>query len=113
MSDGYADDLEYLADELRRLDLLIRLRVAAVAGGLCPETQLDRAVYVSHEEVQRLLAGEDGSPEPTAGEPPALRSALAELGARIDRRVQRSAVDGVELALPRLGRVLRLSAFER
>ncbi|HET6393377.1 MAG TPA: AAA family ATPase [Blastococcus sp.] len=110
---GYADDLEYLADELRRLDLLIRLRVAALAGGLYPETQLDRAVYVSHEEVQRLLAGEDASPEPTAGKPAALRSALAELGARIDRRVQRSAVDGVELALPRLGRLLRLSAFER
>ncbi|MGK5110664.1 AAA family ATPase [Geodermatophilus sp. CPCC 205506] len=114
---GYADDLEHLADELRRLDLRIRLRAAELRARLHPESQLDRPVYISDEEVDRLLRSDegpvvralDGGAGPSA---PAQRSALAELSARIDGRVRRSTADGVPLRLPRLRRAFALSDLD-
>ncbi|HEY2669687.1 MAG TPA: AAA family ATPase [Rugosimonospora sp.] len=53
----YRDNAEYLADELRRLDLLIRLRVETVRGygRVAPRAQAARSVYITPEEVDWLL----------------------------------------------------------
>jgi AAA+ superfamily predicted ATPase len=51
----YADSAAHLADELRRLDLLLRRRVAAVRAG-DPGENRGGGLYVADEEVDRLLA---------------------------------------------------------
>ena len=102
---GYLSTHEHLTDELRRLDLRIALRAATLAAQLHPPGQLERAVYVSDEEVHRLLAGPD-TPAPA---PAPARAALAAVG---DEIAVRLAAGGVEPALPRLGRLLGLSDFE-
>ncbi|WP_284740851.1 ATP-binding protein [Amycolatopsis sp. RTGN1] len=96
---GYADCWEHLADELRRLDLLIGTRLRAADGS----GQLDRAMYVTRQEVEALLAGEPA--EPVAPD----RSGLEEFTARIGARV--AATSGT-LPLPELGRIFGLSALE-
>ncbi len=55
----YADSAAHLADELRRLDLLLRRRVAAVRAG-DPGENRGGGLYVADEEVDRLLAPDAG-----------------------------------------------------
>jgi AAA+ superfamily predicted ATPase len=109
----YRDSHEHLADELRRLDLLIRLRVAefrrddpAAAG---PPEQPH--LYVSHAEVDRLAR----PAAPVREAPPeaaAIRRELAELHGEIAGRLSDSGPAGVELRLPLLGRLFGLSPLE-
>ncbi|MFL6077759.1 MAG: AAA family ATPase [Mycobacteriales bacterium] len=110
----YAGDAEHLADELRRLDLLIRLRLATVdlRNEARPQEQTARAVYVTRDEVDWLLSPAGDRPEPASAGPIADFAALELLSADIDTRVRRSAADGVRLALPALGRLLGLSPDE-
>ncbi|GLY37802.1 ATPase AAA [Amycolatopsis sp. NBRC 101858] len=97
----YANCGEHLADELHRLDLLIGTRLKAVdaADGA---GQVNRAMYVTRQEVESLLGGEAADPVPD-------RSGLAEFTAHVAARV--AASDGV-LPLPELGRIFGLSALE-
>jgi AAA+ superfamily predicted ATPase len=98
---AYDDNLAHLADELRLLDLLIASRLAALDLAPDPD-QASRAVYITRQEVDRLLA--DGHREPVASD----RAALDELTAHVGARVAASARAGVRLALPELGRIFGL-----
>ena len=97
----YRDDAEHLADELRRLDLLIRLRLAVAdrRNEAVPHEQLARTVYITREEVDWLLAGGDAAGGPVDGTVDS--TALDVLDAEIDERVRDSLAAGVELPLPR------------
>jgi len=108
---AYRDSLEHLADELRRLNLLIRLRLgtASLLNETAPQDQVARTVYISRAEVDQLLATE---PAGTAGEDAGVQAELHRLTAEIDGRVQRSLADGVRLTLAALGRLLGLSTME-
>jgi hypothetical protein len=108
----YADDVEYLHDELRRLDLLVLRRLTALPrdGEPDPQTQLARTVYVTREEVERLLAAPARPGRAGDGEAAA---ALDHLAAEIAQRVDASKRDGVRLGLPTLAVLFGLSPFER
>jgi ATPase family associated with various cellular activities (AAA) len=112
--DVYRDNLEHIADELRRLDLLIQLRICSLRlrNKEFADEQISRTVYISEQEVEWLLA-------PEADEPVAdtivddAHAKLVALSAEIDGRVERSLRQGIRLALPTLGRLFGLSKIEQ
>ncbi|MEU1668408.1 AAA family ATPase [Streptomyces sparsogenes] len=114
----YRDDYEHLADELRRLDLLIRLRLAAMdlRNALVPEEQVARTVCISDAEVGWLLdSPADQASEGVGAGGSALgtpRDALRRAGEEIEARSKRSAAEGIELRLPTLGRLFGLTPPE-
>ncbi len=101
----YRDSAEHLADELGRLDLLIRRRLVTEdrRNEAAPNEQTARTVYITRQEVEWLL---DCTAAPEA---PSDASALRALDAEIDSRVRAS---GVQLALPALGKLFGLSSWE-
>jgi hypothetical protein len=107
---AYRESFEHIADELRRLDLLIRVRLASMTLQLeaFPQAQTARTVYITREEVDWLLADDAGAHI----EPAADKVALKQLTAEIDARVGQSLVEGVELSLIALGHLFGLSTLE-
>ncbi|MCX5001187.1 ATP-binding protein [Streptomyces sp. NBC_00638] len=114
----YRDDHEHLADELHRLDLLIRLRIATMdlRNAMVPGDQTTRAVYISDEEVNWLLAtGADDELRITRNGDTALEDlhdALRRAAAEIETRSELSAAEGTVLRLPALGRLFGLTPPE-
>jgi AAA+ superfamily predicted ATPase len=108
----YADSYAYLADELEKLDLLLRLRAAAFRRSwqARPEA-VGQSLYVSDAEVDWLLGGEPTS-LPDAAAQTRLRQTLRTRQEEIDRRVAESLQQGVSPALPQLAQLFGLSAFE-
>lgn len=112
----YTDNSEYLADELRRLDLLIELRLAD-AGPRSEAVSVDpgsSALFITRTEVDRLLADGTGA---GAGPPDQatvdrLSARIDALSAGIDAQIESSRRHGVWLGLPTLGRTFGLSALE-
>jgi len=108
----YAHHLEHLQDELRRLDLQIRLRAAMLPryGDPQADSQLARTAFITGEEVDWLLrpTHEPASTPDTAPD----HRALAALSAEIGERVERTRQAGVVLPLPRLGQLFGLSPWE-
>ena len=102
--DAYPGNVEHLADELRRVDLLIRL---SLGGSPTGPVEPGGGLYVTRAEVDGLLAG--GTPHDDdavdAGE-------LDRLSADIDRRVEATRTAGGWLGLPALGRAFALSPLE-
>jgi ATP-dependent 26S proteasome regulatory subunit len=102
---AYDDHLAHLADELRLLDLLIGSRLTTLDLAPDPD-QASRAVYITRQEVEALLA--DGHGDPVAPD----RTALDEFTAHVGARVAASTQAGVRLTLPELGRTFGLSGLE-
>jgi winged helix domain-containing protein/ATPase family protein associated with various cellular activities (AAA) len=105
----YANDRELLADELARLELVVRAHLtrAGVAAGI-PVSEPLRGLYLSESEVQRLLrsAGEDED---------AVRAVLASaasVAATIEQRRAATRAAGVLLRLPLLAHLFGLSQAE-
>jgi hypothetical protein len=107
----YQDTIEHLADELCRLDLLIRLRLARadLRNETDPQSQAARTVYIAREEVDWLLGSD---PDAESGVPDELLAALDRLSAEVDGRVAGSLAGGIGLPLPVLGRLFGLSSME-
>lgn len=108
----YAHHLEHLRDELRQLDLRIRLRAAMLPHYDDPMagSHLARAAVITGEEVDWLLRPADeltSTPDTTADQ-----RALAALSAEIGERVELTRQAGVVLPLPRLGQLFGLSPWE-
>jgi AAA+ superfamily predicted ATPase len=104
----YADTLDHLQDELRRIDLLLQLHFNEVGGGE-PDEGFE-GMYISDEEVARLL--QEGR-ERRAGVDEALRGRIEDLTTRIRERVAASRRNGVRLRLAILSENFGLSAVER
>jgi hypothetical protein len=110
-STAYASNWEHLQDELRRLDLVIRLRRMHFLNR-APENPFDKfkGIVMSEEEITGLLADErkaDSSPEITAR-----TEDLDKLTEEIKRRIKASEDAGVVLWLPRASFLFRLSPLE-
>ena len=103
----YADSAAYLADELRRLDLLLRRRVAAVRAG-DPGANRGGGLYVADEEVDRLLAPEAAT---TPAEAP-LDDRIDAVTERIAARRERTLDAGTDLRAVTLAERFDLDARE-
>lgn len=112
---AYRDNFEHLNDELKKLDMLIRLRIMKLKQQeeRTRRITIDPKLYVSYDEVEDLLktAGnsQTGSMEPHAA---AIYSEIETLRNRIDARISASIDAGIFLALPRLAQIFDLSPFE-
>jgi ATPase family associated with various cellular activities (AAA) len=104
---AYRDNLDHLADQLRLVDLLIGARLAELTlrNELVPQTQTTRAVYITRDEVDWLLAagGDNG---------PTDRAAVTRFAEEMAGRVRESQAMGIRLALPELARLFGLSDLE-
>jgi AAA+ superfamily predicted ATPase len=103
---AYVDCLEHLADELRRLDLMIESRLASVDAAADPD-QASRSVYIARQEIDRLLV------DKPVDSVVANRSGLDEFTAQLEAKVAASAHEGTPLPLPELCRIFGLSELER
>jgi ATP-dependent 26S proteasome regulatory subunit len=116
---AYAANWEYLSDELRRLDLLIRLRLLRETPPT-PPTLLDqfRGLVISDEEISRLLIDtsirppDDSLSDQEQAERQALAQSLDRFESHIQERLVASASEAIYLALPILARLFHLTPFE-
>jgi len=106
----YADNWEHIADELARVELLVRAHLARM-GVSSSESGPDplRGLYLSGNEVQRLLSTEAHDPPADVG---ALLAQAADLGASVARRRAVSLDAGVPLRFPLLARRFGLTPHE-
>jgi hypothetical protein len=107
MAAAYKSNDEHLADELRWLDRLLALRTAELRARR-EAAPVPRTQYVSHEEVDWLLAGATAS---APADTEHLRRALEACATDVQSRVERST--GVPLALVELTDRFALSPFEQ
>lgn len=115
---AYANSRDHLADELQRLDLLIRLQLFRQRRRQ-PANPLDqfRGLVVTETEVESLLANgdlaDDDQFDPSSVEEDSLLSALAGIENEIAERRKQSEQEGLYLSLAHLGRLFQLTSFER
>lgn len=109
----YKENYDHLADELRRLDLLIQLRVVVFQKKLreTQEAASSQATYISHGEVGWLLS-QEGAIVPDDPEIQKIRKQLEVIQKHINAKVSRALEQGVFLALPQLAHLFGLSSFE-
>ncbi len=106
---SYEDDIEYLKDELQRLDLILSLMVRR-AGSRSNDPL--RGMYVSDEEAASLLAEDEHDPAGAEEESCYGNRKAHEALAAIEIRLHRSIEAGFEPALQRMARNLGLSREE-
>ncbi len=111
-SESYANAIEHLHDELKKLDLLIQKRVTSFRNELTAVQQTtllgSQHPYISHEEVDWLLCDSVIQPTDTA----AIDSLLSEINRNIKGRIAASIDNGVFLPLVHVAQVFQLSEFE-
>src|SRR5215813_13988164 len=107
----YEDSAAHLADELRKLDLLIQQRVLVLRQQrqALQGMAAAKGVYISHEEVDALFA-QDAAPEPAPLTE--LHHHWETLQGAIDAKIRGSAERGIFLPLPSLAHLFALSPFE-
>jgi ATP-dependent 26S proteasome regulatory subunit len=116
---GYSTNLEYLTDELQRLDLLIHLRLLEGRDGepSNPLTQF-KGLVLLEEEIAGLLNGATDAAvdKNSVAQPDAKAAAVTETLARLEHRIgQRrdaSLTGEIYLPLPRLSELFHLTRFE-
>ena len=116
---GFATNSEHLLDELRRLDLLIHLRLRERQGPQLsnPLAQF-KGLVLLEEEIAELLpyaaAGvvDKDAAEQSNAQARMLLETLTGLEEEIQRRRETSLAEGINLFLPRLSRLFRLTRFE-
>ncbi len=116
---AYASAWAYLSDELRRLDLLIRLQVLR-QGSNQPAGPLDqfRGLVLSESEVNGLLTitndlVQDGSSSSNPSEYSRLAATLDILESEIEQRRARTVAEGVYLPIVHLSQIFQLTPFEQ
>lgn len=105
----YADNHAYLADELRKLDAVLRLRVAAFRREGAGAEASQHGLFITHDEVDGLL-DEQGSG--AGGDTREARWHVDRLQRQIAAKAGESLRRGVFLGLPRLAHLFGLSPFE-
>ncbi|HEX5734719.1 MAG TPA: ATP-binding protein [Blastocatellia bacterium] len=114
---GYRTSMEHLADELRRLDLLIHLKLLKHRK---PASLLDqfKGLVLSEEEISELLASPaicadiENTASPNPAEEESLFKSLSHLDSQIEQRQAISLKDGINLSLLHVSRLFRLTRFE-
>src|SRR2546427_133651 len=92
----YEDNAAHLADELRKLDLLIQQCVLALRQQrqALQGMAASKGVYISHDEVDALL-GQESAPEPEPSVVTELHHQWETLQGAIDARIRGSAERGI------------------
>jgi len=113
--DSYANTQEHLLAEIERIDLLIRFQVAQTRRLHATDEQF-QGLYISEEELNRLLARPTGAPRWSLdGDEQArdrLREDLDRLKRKIAEGVSESLRQGVNLRLAQLMRLCGLDAYD-
>ncbi|NOQ33837.1 MAG: AAA family ATPase [Methanosarcinales archaeon] len=113
MAEYYETNMQYILDELKRIDLLIHLEVQrireidAVMDGF-------QGLYVSDEEINSIL-DPDHAPPPGDGDDQStriLKGLIAETESEIARKREKSRKRGIMLNLPMLAEIYGLTPFE-
>jgi SpoVK/Ycf46/Vps4 family AAA+-type ATPase len=106
----YRENWEHIADELARLELIVRAHLVR-AGVPSPETGPEplRGLYLSEAEVQRLLQPPTGEVAERARD---LLAQAETLDATISQRREASLAAGVPLRLPLLAQLFGLTPWE-
>ena len=109
----YRNHSEHLADELLKLDLVIRQRVTEFRLRLAttPKVTTSQQMYISHDEVDLLLQ-EDGFKEPEVPELIDLRNRVELLRQKIIAKIRESFEQRIFLPIPQLARTFSLSSLE-
>jgi hypothetical protein len=113
--EGYENSLGHLLEELRRIDLLIRLRVLEFQTKGQGTLDEFRGLCIQEEEIDALLAETDPLQAKMEIEPSQLKlhlDHLAALEARIAEKKVASLREGIVLRLERLKELFQLSSFE-
>lgn len=109
----YPDSYAHIEDELRKLELLLRLRVKAYQMQVhaLKQATVSQTMYISHEEVNSLL-GEDNTFLINNDELQNLKQDYEILKEKIKAKVSESQKRGVLLYLAQLAELFDLSPFE-
>lgn len=112
-SSFYKNNYDHIQDELRKLDMLLRLRILRFRQTIqdMPEAARSRHLFISDEEADWLLSQKDAA-SPEQSEIRALNDRIEKLQRRIDRKVGESLEKRIPLALHRLACLFGLSAQE-
>ncbi|MFH1217127.1 MAG: AAA family ATPase [Pseudomonadota bacterium] len=109
---AYADSFAHLADELRKLDLLLRLGLLRFRGHeMPPETKARNSFSISFEEVERLLQGV-GKPSDNAGAIRMIRQEISALQGEMERKLRDGRHRNIIFSLPALAAMFGLSPLE-
>ncbi|MFB2881582.1 AAA family ATPase [Floridanema aerugineum] len=106
----YSSNIEYLRDELRRLDWLLKIAIQQFRShrnqNIPPEFQ---GLHISDQEIDGLVSEENESWNQTWAETQTKVMAMRE---EIDRRIIETQINGIILRLPYLQTVFNLTPFE-
>ncbi len=107
----YSSNLEHLSDEMKRLDLLIRLKLLGQneTGG-APDRF--KGLVLSKEEIDALVSDADRAPVRDPSENRAIIDSLESIKSQIENKKRSSLKAGVYLALPRIAEIFDLTPFE-
>src|SRR4029450_5443472 len=115
LMDYYANSQEHLLAEIERIDLLVRFPVAR-ARRLHPSDEQFQGLYISEDELDRLLERPSGAPRWSFdGDSPTRERVAEDLGrlrAKIAEGESESLRRGIELRLPALIRLFGLDAYD-
>jgi SpoVK/Ycf46/Vps4 family AAA+-type ATPase len=114
---AYHNSLEHIFDELRRLDLRLRMRIERERAGQAQSGHHEyRGLVISEEEMVALLQGGEGEAWETDGvesaEAQRLISEIETLDQEIAARLGESAALGVPLSLPEIENRFGLTTFD-
>jgi ATP-dependent 26S proteasome regulatory subunit len=109
----YSSNLEHLSDEMKRLDLLIRLKLLErnETGGT---SERFKGLVLSKEEIDALLSDYDaeGAVLGNSSEKQTIIDSLESLKSQIENKTASSLKAGVYLALPHISDIFALTPFE-
>lgn len=110
----YKDSYEHLADELKRLDLLLQRRVLRFRMKIqaMSEAAVSQSLYISHEQVDLLLSRDEAGDVDPSPAVTGVHDHLEALREEIDAKLTNSRKGGIFLTLPHLAGLFGLSSFE-
>jgi hypothetical protein len=103
MANAYKSSLEHLTDELKRLDLMLKLNMSNIM-----ESELQSEAVYTAEEIYSLLDSGDTSGQDNSYP----EAALDEIDNIIKSRLEASSEDGIQLSVPYVSKLLNLSSLE-
>lgn len=108
----YADGFSHLADELKKLDLLLRISVLRLQGSITgPEAGLQPRAAISRDAVERLLQG-DAKPVGNTGAIRLIRREISLLQDAMEEKTSVARERHIFLPLPELAAMFCLSPLE-
>jgi AAA+ superfamily predicted ATPase len=111
--DFFNDSNEHLLAELERIDLLIRIEIAKIRKNHSEDEQF-RGLYISEEELDRLLEQPTGQPWWHFTDLPddQLRSKTSKLKASLEIKKQKTLLNKIPLRLDSLQKLFKLNSNE-